>query len=134
MDSLFPGRRTTVAIHSERPKPAGKPCLIVISGPGLGQRTELGAEDVEIGRSESCTLCISSDQVSRRHANVLRIAGQYVVTIIWPEEEKKVKAIGTEPPPDRPDRLRGKYADQAKALLTAEVKAGTNQLEPFHLE
>ena len=80
MDSLFPGRRTTVAIHSERPKAAGKPCLIVISGPGLGERRELGEEDTDIGRSEACKLCINSDQVSRRHANVLRIAGQYVVT------------------------------------------------------
>jgi diguanylate cyclase (GGDEF)-like protein len=80
MDSLFPGRRTTVAIHSERPRAAGKPCLIVISGPGLGERRELGEDDTEIGRSESCTLCINSDQVSRRHANVLRIAGRYVVT------------------------------------------------------
>src|SRR5262245_32601 len=74
MDSLFPGRRTTVAVHSERPRLAGKPCLIVISGPGLGERRELGEDDTEIGRSESCTLCINSDQVSRRHANVLRIA------------------------------------------------------------
>ncbi len=80
MDSLFPGRRTTVAIHSERPKPAGKPCLIVISGPGMGARIELGDQDVEIGRSEQCTLFINSDQISRRHASVLRIAGNYVLT------------------------------------------------------
>src|SRR5688572_7294116 len=98
MDSLFPGRRTTVAIHSERPKAAGKPCLIVISGPGLGERRELGEHDVEIGRSESCTLCINSDQVSRRHANVLRIAGQYVVTDLGSTNgtyvnESKVKTI-----------------------------------------
>ncbi len=80
MDSLFPGRRTTVAIHSERPKASGKPCLIVISGPGMGERVELGEQDVEIGRGEQCTLFINSDQISRRHASVLRIAGNYVVT------------------------------------------------------
>jgi diguanylate cyclase (GGDEF)-like protein len=98
MDSLFPGRRTTVAIHSERPKPAGKPCLIVISGPGLGERRELGVDDLEIGRSEACTLCINSDQVSRRHATVLRIAMQYVVTDLGSTNgtfvnESKVKTI-----------------------------------------
>jgi diguanylate cyclase (GGDEF)-like protein len=80
MDSLFPGRRTTVAIHSERPKANGKPLLIVISGPGMGERVELAEHDVEIGRSDQCTLCINSDQISRRHASVLRIAGHYVVT------------------------------------------------------
>ena len=98
MDSLFPGRRTTVAIHSERPKAAGKPCLIVISGPGLGERRELGEEDTEIGRSETCRLCINSDQVSRRHANVLRIAGRYVVTDLGSTNgtfvnETKVKTV-----------------------------------------
>jgi diguanylate cyclase (GGDEF)-like protein len=80
MDSLFPGRRTTVAIHSERPKASGKPCLIEISGPGMGDRVELGDQDVEMGRSEQCTLFINSDQVSRRHASILRIAGHYVLT------------------------------------------------------
>jgi diguanylate cyclase (GGDEF)-like protein len=99
MDSLFPGRRTTVAIHSERPKPAGKPCLIVISGPGLGERRELGEHDLEIGRSEACTLYINSDQVSRRHASVLRIAGQYVVTDLGSTNgtyvnESKIKTSG----------------------------------------
>jgi pSer/pThr/pTyr-binding forkhead associated (FHA) protein len=80
MDSLFPGRRTTVAVHSERPSASGKPCLVVISGVLLGKRIELGEADVEIGRSESCTLCIASDQVSRRHASVIRIAGRYHIT------------------------------------------------------
>jgi diguanylate cyclase (GGDEF)-like protein len=98
MDSLFPGRRTTVAIHSERPKAAGKPCLIVISGPGLGERRELGEDDTEIGRGDACTLCINSDQVSRRHASVLRIAGRYVVTDLGSTNgtfvnESKVKTI-----------------------------------------
>jgi diguanylate cyclase (GGDEF)-like protein len=80
MDSLFPGRRTTVAVHSERPTSSGKPCLIVISGAVLGKRVELGEADVEIGRSDASTLCIASDQVSRRHATVIRIAGRYHVT------------------------------------------------------
>lgn len=69
-----------VAVHSERPPASGKPCLVVIAGTGLGKRIELGDTDVEIGRSESSTLCIASDQVSRRHATVVRIAGRYHVT------------------------------------------------------
>jgi hypothetical protein len=32
-----------------------------------------------------------------------------------------------------PDRLQGRYFDASKPLLKAEVKPGTNQLEPFEL-
>jgi diguanylate cyclase (GGDEF)-like protein len=76
MDS---GRRTAIAIPSERPKTAGQPCLVMIAGSELGRRIDLGAEAVEIGRSEQCTVCVDSDQVSRRHAVIQRVLGRYYV-------------------------------------------------------
>jgi hypothetical protein len=63
-------------------------------------------------------------------------AGEYVVTVTWPEERPAVKdtpKISMEPPPPPPDRLKGRYANRDSAALTATVKSGTNRLEPFDL-
>lgn len=66
-------------------------------------------------------------------------AGEYVVTITWPEEPKPDDAkgkrrISTEQPDLPPDRFRGKYAQPEKSSLTARIESGTNQLDPFRLE
>jgi hypothetical protein len=60
-------------------------------------------------------------------------AGEYVVTITWPEERKDTPKISMEPQPPPPDRLRGRYANREAGALTATVKSGTNRLEPFDL-
>jgi hypothetical protein len=61
-------------------------------------------------------------------------AGDYVVTITWPEEAKPGKVTSTEPPPEPVDRLKGRYADRAKSTFTAQVKPGKNDLPPFVIE
>jgi hypothetical protein len=63
-------------------------------------------------------------------------AGEYVVSITWPEEPlaaKDAPKITMEAPPPPPDRLKGRYANRETPALTANVKSGTNQLEPFDL-
>ncbi len=62
-------------------------------------------------------------------------AGEYIVTVICPEEVKPrgKKAISTEPP-DSQDRFRGAFANQGTSTLKVEIKKGDNQLEPFHLK
>jgi hypothetical protein len=62
-------------------------------------------------------------------------AGEYLVTITWPEEpadkdQPRIRMEGGSPPPDR---LKGRYANPDKAF-TVQVKAGKNQLEPFSLD
>jgi hypothetical protein len=62
-------------------------------------------------------------------------AGEYDVTVTWPEDSPPIKdtpKISMEPPPPPPDRLKGRYANKTPGL-TAHVKSGTNQLEPFDL-
>jgi hypothetical protein len=60
-------------------------------------------------------------------------AGDYVVTVTWPEERQGTGKITMEPPPPPPDRLKGRYADRAKSSFNVTIKSGTNQLEPFEL-
>src|SRR6478609_11384350 len=77
MASIFPGRRTAISIPSERPNTSAPPCLLVISGEDMGRRYELGLTEISIGRADTCTICVNTDQVSRKHATVQAILGKY---------------------------------------------------------
>jgi hypothetical protein len=61
-------------------------------------------------------------------------AGEYVVTVICPEEAKLPKGKISTAPPESKDRFEGAYANPASSRLQAQVKAGPNQLEPFRLK
>lgn len=77
MASIFPGRRTAISIPSERPATSGPPCLVIISGDDMGRRYELGTSEVSIGRADTCTICVATDQVSRKHCTVQHVLGKY---------------------------------------------------------
>jgi diguanylate cyclase (GGDEF)-like protein len=77
MASIFPGRRTAISIPSERPAASAPPCLVIISGDDIGRRYELGLTEVSIGRADTCTICVPTDQVSRKHCTVQGILGKY---------------------------------------------------------
>jgi hypothetical protein len=59
-------------------------------------------------------------------------AGEYIVTIIWPEEGKPKSKFSTEQPDSR-DRLQGAYANPANGFKV-EIKKGPNQVAPFPLK
>ncbi len=50
-----------------------------MTGAEMGQRIELSCEEVSIGRSDECTVCVNSDAVSRRHAVLNCVLGHYIV-------------------------------------------------------
>lgn len=79
MASIFPGRRTAISIASERPATSGPPCLVIIAGDEMGRRYELGVAEVSIGRADTCTICVNTDQVSRKHCTVQHILGKYYI-------------------------------------------------------
>lgn len=55
-------------------------------------------------------------------------AGEYVVTVIWPDMTKPEDSNG-----GRPDALHGLYDKVASSKLTATVKPEPNTLAPFEL-
>ncbi len=71
--------KTAISIPSERPKGAGKPCIVVIAGPELGRCIDLGEGPIDVGRNEDCVISVPSQQVSRRHASIQKILGHYTV-------------------------------------------------------
>ena len=58
-------------------------------------------------------------------------AGEYQVTIVWPEEVK-TDPNNPERPPAR-DRLNSRYAAPGQSGLTATIEAGPTELPPFEL-
>jgi hypothetical protein len=63
--------------------------------------------------------------------------GEYRVTVIWYDEsgesaDKSPKRMGGLP--DRPDRLKGRYADPEKSGLTAVITSGNNEIPAFELK
>ena len=71
------------------------------------------------------------------------LPGTYSVLVEWTDKTENgvvpVKGSGASKLVKRvrlhagPDRLKGRYFNNKKPLLTAEVKPGPNQLEPFEL-
>jgi hypothetical protein len=58
--------------------------------------------------------------------------GDYVVLVEWKEGAGKVK--GRAPALNAPDRLKKRYLNPNKPLLTATVEAKSNALPPFTLD
>jgi diguanylate cyclase (GGDEF)-like protein len=57
-------------VSDELPNRAAGASIIVIYGPELGKRLQLGTAPFEIGRSGRCDLAIDQESVSRHHARV----------------------------------------------------------------
>jgi hypothetical protein len=59
-------------------------------------------------------------------------AGEYVVLVEWKEGAGKVK--GRSPGLNAPDRLKGRYLNPTRPLLTATVQPKANDLPAFELK
>ena len=68
-------RTRVTRIHEQRPggpdgpRP-GDACIIVIYGPELGKRVQLGTAPFEIGRSSKNDLFLDQESISRHHARI----------------------------------------------------------------
>ncbi len=53
--------------------------LHILRGPGSGTRVALEGEHTVIGRSPDCDVAVPITAISRRHARLSRVAGQFVI-------------------------------------------------------
>ena len=79
MSSMLVDRQTKLSLSSDRPATPKQACLVIISGPGAGQRIDLKQDEMVIGRGEECLIRIVDDSVSRRHAVVTRVLDRWIV-------------------------------------------------------
>ncbi len=88
-EGLRPGRFTVEAEVREGPDglPAGSLVL------GDGQRVELGAEPVVIGRLPECAVVVNDPNVSRRHAEVKRLGPDVLLTDLQSTNGTRVNGV-----------------------------------------
>jgi hypothetical protein len=60
-------------------------------------------------------------------------AGDYHVTVIWPNASGRKKSGGAVPDLANNDRLKGEYSSPARSPFQARVVEGKNELEAFDL-
>ncbi len=51
----------------------------VKQGPGLGEKYVLDANELILGRGDKATLPLDSEEVSRQHAKLTRLEGEYTI-------------------------------------------------------
>lgn len=64
-------------LPSREPK---SPLLRVLSGPLEGREFDLTADQYSVGRDPQSDIVIDQPEVSRRHAKIVRMASEYVLT------------------------------------------------------
>ena len=77
----FEDFHTQVAVRVKGFRPVtNRPHLFdVKQGPGQGQRFVLDETEMIIGRGDKATLVLESEEVSRQHARLTRIEGEYTI-------------------------------------------------------
>lgn len=58
---------------------SGESCLVTIYGPDLGKQYSLENDETSIGRGSDVTIVLDMDNVSRRHARVIRVEDGFFV-------------------------------------------------------
>jgi hypothetical protein len=125
-------------------------CLMVCAGcGGLNGRYPVSGKVLYNGEPAigATVTFIRKDAASQSHQGVVgedgtftlagpagegALPGEYTVLVEWKEGSGKVK--GRSPGLNAPDRLKKRYLDPKKPLLTATVEAKTNNLPPFELK
>lgn len=101
----YDSERTRVTnLHGEaaqQPARPGEACIIVIYGPELGKRLQLGTAPFAIGRSSKNDLFIDQESVSRNHARITFDGTQY-----WVADQHSTNGTFVNDEPVREQRLR----------------------------
>ena len=77
----FEDYHTQVAVRVKGFRPAAhRPHVFEVKqGPGLGHKFVLDGKELIVGRGEKATLSLDSEEVSRQHAKLTRVEGEYSI-------------------------------------------------------
>ncbi len=87
--------------HGDEPARPGEACIIVIYGPELGKRLQLGTAPFTIGRSSKSDLFLDQESVSRNHARISFDGKQY-----WIADLQSTNGTFLNDEPTREQKLR----------------------------
>lgn len=80
----MPDAHETAPVAEPRPEvqadSPGAAMLVVSRGPQAGQQISLNRSHLALGRSATCDIVLDDVTVSRKHAEINRESGQYVIT------------------------------------------------------
>jgi diguanylate cyclase (GGDEF)-like protein len=122
--------RTRVTRQIEGPGPArpGGACIVIIYGPDLGKRIELGTTVFQIGRSAKNDLFIDQESVSRHHARLTFDGRSH-----WLQDQKSTNGTYLNDEPVREHALRD--GDQIRIGQTIlKFMTGENVELAYHEE
>jgi diguanylate cyclase (GGDEF)-like protein len=125
--------RTRVTIVTEiasgtKPKRPGDACVIVIYGPELGKRMELGSAPFEIGRSAGNDLFLDQESISRHHARIT-----FDGTAFWIQDLGSTNGTYVNDEPVREQRLSdGDQMQVGRSIL--KFMTGENIEAHYHEE
>ncbi len=129
----YDSERTRVTqIHqgkqAEEPARPGEACVVVIYGPELGKRLQLGTAPFTIGRSSKSDLFLDQESVSRNHARVSFDGTQY-----WIADLQSTNGTFVNDEPARDQRLRdGDQIRVGRSIL--KFMTGENVEMHYHEE
>ncbi len=129
----YDSERTRVTqIHrqgqAEEPARPGEACVVVIYGPELGKRLQLGTAPFTIGRSSKSDLFLDQESVSRNHARISFDGTQY-----WIADLQSTNGTFVNDEPARDQRLRdGDQIRVGRSIL--KFMTGENVEMHYHEE
>jgi diguanylate cyclase (GGDEF)-like protein len=105
----------------------GKACVVVIYGPELGKRAELGST-FDIGRSNKCSLPIDQESISRHHARLTFDGARY-----WIEDLESTNGTFVNETPIKRSALKdGDQIKVGRSIL--KFMSGSNIETNYHEE
>ena len=114
--------------HGDEPAKPGEACIIVIYGPELGKRLQLGTAPFAIGRSSKSDLFLDQESVSRNHARI-----SFDGTHYWVADLQSTNGTFVNDEPVREQRLRdGDQVRVGRSIL--KFMTGENVEMHYHEE
>ncbi len=120
--------RVRIDVGGNKPSRPGEACVVVIYGPELGRRLQLGTAPFQIGRSATSDLALDQESVSRHHARITFDGGDY-----WIKDLKSTNGTFVNDEPTSEARLRdGDQIRVGRSIL--KFMTGENVEVQYHEE